>query len=313
MGKEIEVTIESTFPLSGTLMLPNGKEGKCPAVLIIAGSGNSDRDGNVKNINMNIYKDLADFLTSIGFATLRYDKRGINKSGGNFHNTGLNDLIEDAVHCLRFLKKHPEVDESRVLILGHSEGALIAPAVHDEERVAGLIMLAGGAEPSKDLLPRQNEMAYEEMYKAKGLKGWLFRTFKIPEKARKQNEKIFQKVMETDDEIIRVQGIKLNAKWLRETMNYNVCEYLEKVDCPVLSITGDKDIQVPPEHARLIAEMVKGEAEWHIIPDMNHILRKYDGEHTMLGLKKEYKALLDQPIDKELLQIIERWLMEKFK
>ncbi|MGN7398600.1 alpha/beta hydrolase family protein [Cytobacillus praedii] len=308
MNKTDEVVIQATYPLSGTLTIPIDSNPAFPAILIISGSGKGDRDGNLKKMKMNIYKDLADFLTLKGFVTLRYDKRGTSKSGGNFLETGLTDLIDDAVECIKFLRSHPKVDNNKIIILGHSEGALIAPAVFKKISVSGLILLAGAAEPSKELLPRQNELAYAELNRKTGIKGWLIRTFKITEKARKQNSKIINKIIHSDKEVMRLKGVKLNAKWLREIYAYNVCEYLAEVTCPVLAITGEKDIQVPPEHAKLMAEMVKGEAEWHTIPDMNHIFRKYEGQHTMLGLLKEYKTQINQPIDKELLDRLSTWL-----
>ncbi|MED3551706.1 alpha/beta hydrolase family protein [Cytobacillus praedii] len=308
MNKTDEVVIQATYSLSGTLTIPIDSNPAFPAILIISGSGKGDRDGNLKKMKMNIYKDLADFLTLKGFVTLRYDKRGTSKSGGNFLETGLTDLIDDAVECIKFLRSHPKVDNNKIIILGHSEGALIAPAVFKKISVSGLILLAGAAEPSKELLPRQNELAYAELNRKTGIKGWLIRTFKITEKARKQNSKIINKIIHSDKEVMRLKGVKLNAKWLREIYAYNVCEYLAEVSCPVLAITGEKDIQVPPEHAKLVAEMVKGEAEWHTIPDMNHIFRKYEGQHTMLGLLKEYKTQINQPIDKELLDRLSTWL-----
>lgn len=312
MSNNIEVTIPATYNLAGTLTLPNVRDKKLPAVLMIAGSGKGDRDGNIKKLKMNLYKDLADFLTEKGFITLRYDKRGTYGSEGNFLEAGLTDLIDDAVDCVNFLKNNPDVDANRVIILGHSEGALIAPAVHEKSAVSGLILLAGAAEPSIDLLPRQNELAYKELNESKGFKGWLIRTLKVTEKARKQNEKIFKKIKESDATVMRVKGVKLNAKWLRETMQYNVVDHLKNVTCPVLAITGEKDLQVPPEHAEKIAEYVQGEAEWHVIPNMNHMLRKYDGEHTMLGLMKEYKAQINEPIDSELLNKMDQWLKKYF-
>lgn len=312
MSNNIEVTIPATYNLAGTLTLPNVRDKKLPAVLMIAGSGKGDRDGNIKKLKMNLYKDLADFLTEKGFITLRYDKRGTYGSEGNFLEAGLTDLIDDAVDCVNFLKNNPDVDANRVIILGHSEGALIAPAVHEKSAVSGLILLAGAAEPSIDLLPRQNELAYNELNESKGFKGWLIRTLKVTEKARKQNEKIFKKIKESDATVMRVKGVKLNAKWLRETMQYNVVDHLKNVTCPVLAITGEKDLQVPPEHAEKIAEYVQGEAEWHVIPNMNHMLRKYEGEHTMLGLMKEYKAQINEPIDSELLNKMDQWLKKYF-
>ena len=312
MSKELEVIIGSEFAISATVTIPDDSKKALPAVLIIAGSGNADRNGNLKKMNMNIYKDLAGFLTEQGFVTLRYGKRGLDGSGGNFLAAGITDFIDDAAACLRFLKNHPNVDPENVLILGHSEGALMAPAVHQVEPAAGIILLAGAADASIALSNLQNEAAFVEMDATGGFKGWLYRTLKATDKAKKQNEKIFKKIAESDKDVMRIQGVRVNAKWLRETLSFNTLDYLKEVECPVLAITGANDVQVPPEHVKRIPELVKGEAEWHIIPGMNHIFRKFEGKHTMLGLIKEYKTQLNQPIDQDLFEVVEEWLL-KFK
>lgn len=306
------VTIESTFKIKGTLTIPGNENEKSPAILIIAGSGNGDRDGNVKGLNMNLYKDLANFLTKLGFVTLRYDKRGVNESEGNFLEAGIWDFIEDAKACLQFLKNCSSVDSERITILGHSEGALLAPAVYHGEDVAGLILLAGAAEPSETLFPKQREMAKKEIAATKGFKGWLYKRLKVIEKMDKQQEAIMGKIMSSTEPMIKIKGIKYNAKWIREQFEYNVVDYLQKVTVPVLAITGDKDIQVPPEHVKKMAEYVQGEAEWHIIPNMNHLFKKYEKEHTILGIMKEYKGLIAQPTDPDLLNHLEKWLTSHF-
>ncbi|GFZ85031.1 alpha/beta hydrolase [Compostibacillus humi] len=308
MTKSMEVEIKSAYTLRGTLTIPEEERNVHPAVLIIPGSGKSDRDGNMEKMNMNLYKDLAEYFDRKGFVTLRYDKRGTHQSEGDYYAAGVYDLIDDAAECVRYLQSHPKVDKEKILIAGHSEGALIAPAVHKKTPVSGLILLAGAAEPSKDLLSIQSEMAFQEIEKMKGWKGALFRLLKVAEKGRKQNAATIQKIVESDQDVMRIRGAKINAKWIREQFKYNVCDYLEEVTCPVLAITGDKDIQVPPEHAKKIADLVQGPAVWHIIPDMNHIFRKMSGNHTMLGLLKEYKRQVEEPIDKRLFEHMDEWL-----
>lgn len=308
MGKELFVTIESTVSLQGTLTIPTHDAATYPAILLIGGTGKGDRDGNVRGLKLNMYKDLADYFTSLGFATFRYDKRGTHKSEGDYYETGVTDLIDDGVACIRFLKEHPQIDPKRIVIVGHSEGALLAPAIYVRESVAGLILLAGAAEPSKTLLPKQMKMAVKELEAASGFRGWLYRSLKFPQRIQKQNEAQMEKIQQSSKPALRIKGVKVNAKWIREQFQYNVVEYLERVECPVLAITGDKDIQVPSEQARDIAEYVAGEAEWHIIPNMNHILREVDKNHTMLGLMKEYKGLLDKEIQEELLNVMKEWL-----
>ncbi|MFJ8531311.1 hypothetical protein [Bacillus sp. NPDC094106] len=110
------------------------------------------------------------------------------------------------------------------------------------------------------------------------------------------------------EDVIRIKGTKLNAKWLREQLQYNVVTYLEKVSCHVLAITGDKDIQVSPEHAKRIALYVSGEAGWHIIPNMKH----YEHKHTMIRLRKEYRRLMDKSIEEELLHVMKEWLKKHY-
>ncbi|HEX6594455.1 MAG TPA: alpha/beta fold hydrolase [Bacillota bacterium] len=312
MIKNTPVKIEGEYPLQGTLTYPTEIKERYPAVFIIPGTGKLDRDGNDKNMQLNLYKDLAEFLTSIGFITLRYDKRGVHESGGNYYATGVQDLIHDAVDGVRFLQNNKSVDRKRIVILGHSEGAMIAPAVYKDAPVSGLILLAGAAEPSKDLLPKQLERMIAEIENTKGFKGWLFRLLKVSKKIKKQNKSVMKKIMDSRKPVMRIRGTKINAQWIRDQKLYNVCRYLPKVTCPVLAITGEKDVQVPPDHAERIAEMVQGESEWHLIPQMNHILRTVTNTPSILRLKKEYKQLIDDPLNEQLLTIMKRWLQKHF-
>ncbi|MCI0767954.1 alpha/beta hydrolase [Bacillus sp. TL12] len=312
MGKELFVTMECAYTLQGTLTLPTYYSASYPAILIIGGTGKGNRDGNTSRLQLNLYKELADYFTSLGFAVLRYDKRGTHKSKGNYYKSGVTDFIDDAVLWIRFLKDHPQIDPKRVIIAGHSEGALLAPAVYARESVGGLVLLAGAAEPSKLLLERQIDKVVNELENESGFLGWLSKMLKIPQRMKKQNEVITKKVQDSTEAVIWIKGTKVNAKWLREQLQYNVVTYLEQVSCPVLAITGDRDIQVPPEHAKLIASYVNGEAEWHIIPNMNHILRNYEHKHTMIRLMKEYKGLMDKCIEEELLHVMKGWLKKHY-
>jgi alpha-beta hydrolase superfamily lysophospholipase len=85
------------------------------------------------------------------------------------------DLVDDACYMIRFLKSRPEVNPERVIILGHSEGSLIAPAVNNREQVAGLVLLAGAADPGHELTPRQSRKLFKEIAELPGFKGKLLR------------------------------------------------------------------------------------------------------------------------------------------
>jgi alpha-beta hydrolase superfamily lysophospholipase len=120
----------------GTLELPASSPGKVPAALILAGSGPTDRDGNSKLLSgrTDTLANFANVLASAGVASLRYDKLGTGKTGLGSYATHPNDIgfdtyMDEALTAYDYLRSQPEVDPSRLLILGHSEGALIALVV----------------------------------------------------------------------------------------------------------------------------------------------------------------------------------------
>ena len=96
-----ERTIQSQVKLAATLTRPVHKSSTYPAVVIIGGTGKLNRDGNGFGFKMNIYKNLAENLTELGFVTLRYDKQGIGKSEGKANVVGVEDLIDDVVECVK--------------------------------------------------------------------------------------------------------------------------------------------------------------------------------------------------------------------
>lgn len=147
--------------------------------MLIAGSGKVDRDVNVPQIQTNIFKHLSDFFAQRGIISLRYDKRGCSESTGSYNEAGISDYIDDAVTALRRLKSHDLVDPDKVMILGHSEGAFIAPAVYARETVNGLILLCGGIKSGRELLPMQPQQLAREIQMLAGIKGYLFRLFRV--------------------------------------------------------------------------------------------------------------------------------------
>jgi len=306
---ETEVRIEEGISLAGTLAVPDAGEGaRRPAVLLIAGTGKSDRNGNGGGLNMNIYKELSDFLVSLGFVTLRYDKRGTHGSGGNYYEAGYWDFVEDAEACTRYLRDRPEVDPQRVFILGHSEGALIAPVVQSRVPVSGVMLISGHAAPSVEFMDAQMDAAMKEIDAATGFKGLLFRLLRVSKSARKKNAALVQRILSSDQAVMKVGLAKINAKWFREQRAFNVLDYFPQMHCPTLAVTGDRDIQVDPQHVHIMAEHIPGPVEARVIPEMNHILKVYKGKHTMLGLLKEYKKQLGAPLHPEFLSTLADWL-----
>jgi len=308
---EENVIIKGQYDLSGTLTIPKTNKEKYPAVILVAGSGEVDRNGNAvkMNFDMNIYRELSQIITDLGFITLRYDKRGVGESKGSFMETGMWDLVDDLVASVKWLRNHPKVDADNIVLLGHSEGCTLITAAYTKCLPSRMIMLSGAAEPIIDALKRQRDIAFSELLNSKGLKGLLFRLLKVDQKGEKQAAKLIEKVKESYKAVIRYNLVKINAKWQREHFNYDVYEDLIKVECPVLAITGDKDFQANPERLKNLPGLVKGDVQCYVVENMDHILKEFKGQISAMNFKKQYQSEADQPLHQDLVGLIKEWLL----
>jgi uncharacterized protein len=106
-----------------------------------------------------------------------------------------------------------------------------------------MILLVGAGERLEEALERQRSFAYKELNQLRGLKGLLIRAMKVEEKGEKKTSAIYEKMKQTPNNVIKIQFQKMNAKWFREHLEYDVIQDLAKVECPLLAMTGDKDFQ----------------------------------------------------------------------
>jgi uncharacterized protein len=289
--------------LAGSLRLPDSA-GPCPAVLLIPGSGQVDRDENAARARLNVLHDIAFHLSEQGIAWLRFDKRGVGASAGDYWETGFYDHVTDAGAALGFLKSQPDVCSDKVFLLGHSEGALISTRLAARgAQVAGVILLAGPAQNGERVLVWQSAQVIKGM---KGFNKWLIDLFHID--TRKAQQKQLDKLKRTRKDWVRIQLVaKFNAKWFREFMAYDPAADLPKIQAPVLAITGTKDIQVDPADLDRMAGLVQSEFEPHSVPDLTHLLRLEPGEPSL----STYKRQISQPMEGQVLQFISEWLARK--
>ena len=142
--------------LAGTLTLPPG-DGPFPAAVLLAGSGPNDRDETI--LRHKLFLVLADDLTRRGIAVLRYDKRGIGKSTGDYALATSRDFADDARAAFLYLKTQPHVNAAKVGLIGHSEGGIIAPMVAAQSPdVAFLVLLAGTGVPGERIIAEQSAL-----------------------------------------------------------------------------------------------------------------------------------------------------------
>lgn len=147
----------SPWELPGTLAVPNGR-GPFPAVVLVHGSGPADQDETIGPNRP--FKDLAWGLASRGIAVLRYDKRTLRYGprlrldSGTF--TVRDETVDDARAAVALAALQPEIDRRRIFVLGHSLGGTLAPRIaQGDPRVAGLVLMGGGARPLAKVLVEQ--------------------------------------------------------------------------------------------------------------------------------------------------------------
>ncbi len=257
---ERDGTAERNGTLHGTFTLPDDDWGAVPAVVIVAGSGPVDRDGNIPGLPNDSLKRLAHDLADRGIASVRADKRGIGASrwpGLQEQDLRFIDAVQDTVAWAAVLRAEPRV--ASIALLGHSEGALAvtlacAPAAADR-----IILVAGAGTPAGVLMERQ------------------FSEGGLPPDLRQALHRILtglaagepaQDVPAPLATLFRPSVQPYLMSWLP----LDPAAALARVTVPVLVVQGTTDIQIDPNHARILAAARPG-ARLALIDGMNHILR----------------------------------------
>ncbi len=301
-----EVIFQSDkLSLTGTLMLPESKT-PLPCVIMVHGSGAQDRDGNISGFNTQIFKYIAEYLAKRGIASLRYDKRGCGKSEGNFKIAGLSEMVNDACAAVDFISNQSsQIDSKQIYILGHSEGAVLAPEIAAKRKVlAGILMLCASLRSFEEDGIKNAEVLNRDLDKMTGLKGKLARLFLYTKDPLKTMTTLRKKVEKTKAKRMWVSFTRVSTKFYRETFNYDVKSFLKDNTHPILAIGGQKDFQCHPDDTLLISEISTSKTAAYIIEDMDHTLRHQKGEPSILS----YAASCSTPIMQEVNERIYTWL-----
>lgn len=297
LERELELPADGVA-LAATLTLPAGP-GPHPAVLCLPGSGKLDRDSNAGRLRMNLGRPLAETLARHGIAALRYDRRGVGATPGDWHTVGFLDNRADAAAALRALRAQPEVRGHAVGVLGHSEGAVHAMWLAAHAEPAAAVLLAGYARSGEAAVRWQGgRLAAAAPRVVRPLLPVL----------RRAAAKQLARVSATTTGAARIGGLRVNAKWWREQLAYDPRADLSRIRVPVLAITGEKDVQVDPADLDVIANLVPG-ARIRRVPDLTHILRRTDGPGTVFT----YRKLLRRPVEEDLLTGIAQWLADRLR
>ncbi|MBI1837066.1 MAG: alpha/beta hydrolase [Flavobacteriia bacterium] len=274
-----------TGDIFGTITTPV-KVNKSPIVLIIAGSGPTDRNGNnTMGLHTNAYKMIAESLAMKGISSVRFDKRAIGKSKDAGPKTE-NDLnfdiyIQDAVEWIQLLQKDDRF--SSYYILGHSEGSLIGMIAAQKVKINGFISLAGAGRSADIILKEQLSKQL------------------TPELNQQSNDildslKMGKKVEKTPPILASIYRESVQP-YMISWMKYDPALELSKLNIPILILQGSTDLQVALSDSELLHK-AKLDAKYVVIEKMNHVLKDAESD-TQKNMATYYDDKL--PLKKEMV------------
>ena len=291
--------------LKGTLHVPKGLEGPVPGVILVHGSGPTDRDAEAPGevvasygTSIKLFEVLANHLANQGLVVLRYDKRACPKCYPVEHHKANYDefrfglFLEDALAAGDYLASRPEVDPDALIVIGHSQGGGFTPHIAAaDDRYVAAVMLAGFTGTFVDALLDQLERV-GDIRKAQWdyLSAWALDV---------QIAMIDGCVGQLDGEYDPTSqclggGVPLQAIAEYDELNKTTRSVISQLDTPLLAINGTVDRNVPPEELMAIRDAAKGrDAEFHLIAGVGHGLRDLVDDSQADEVDPEVLAVID--------------------
>ncbi len=260
---EAPIQLETrTGKIDGTLDLPaNGNV--CPVVILVAGSGPTDRDGNQPHLKNDSLKQLGRGLAANGIAVLRYDRRGVGKSiaaGPKEEDFRFEMLVDDVVEWIKLLREDRRF--SRVAVAGHSEGALVGMLAARQGGADAFISLAGCGRPASEVLRWQLER-------------------NLPKELGAQVNRILDELsagrtVADPPKALFVLFRPSVQPYLISYFKYDPAREIARLEIPVMVVQGAADLQTPLDEARRLT-LAKKDARLCVIDGMNHVLKPTAG------------------------------------
>lgn len=316
--------------LAGTFTVPDSA-GTFPTVILTAGSGPNDRDETI--LGHKPFLVIADHLTRNGFAVLRYDKRGVGQSKGDFARATVQDFTADAESAINYLKTRKEVNKSAIGLIGHSEGGMVVPMVASKNRsVKFIVLLAAPGIKGTEIVLEQNRLGLaalnmepENLDKSLKLINELLYDLTKWENTEVERTVLRDRLSQLweqfpllvklklkKDPYVRNQFNEMVKPGYRSFLKTNPADFLQKVKCAVLAINGEKDTQVSADvnlnAIKTALDMSKNyRYEIKKYPNLNHLFQESE-----TGNLDEYGEI-EQTISPEVLEDITVWLKKQVK
>jgi alpha-beta hydrolase superfamily lysophospholipase len=283
----VTVPVEPGVALAGTLTVPRDAHGPVPAVITVSGSGPQDRDcyADIGN-GWRPFRQIAEALAAHGIAVLRFDDRGVGASTGDYAGGTELTVAEDVWAAVTYLRTRPEIDPTRVAVLGHSEGARVAMLVGAEDStLAGLVLLSGAADPRAAVRAQALWVAEHS-----------------PNGARMPRDSLIA--------LVDRQMDSLAVTGRREVFRWDAAALAGRIHVPVAVFQGATDRQVPADQADSLGAVFRRagnrDVTIRVFPDVNHLL-----VHDPDGDFQRYDRLVDAAVADEVSAAIGDWLARR--
>ena len=302
--KESEVAVPiKGDKIFGTLAKPEGINKDIPLVILVAGSGPTDRNGNnpLLGREINTLKEIAHYLSSNGIMTYRYDKRGVGESSELTKEEAPTffDYRDDLITIIEYLDNYPQVKEDNVYVLGHSEGSMLTiMAAEKGADLDGLILVAGSGYTHGETFKTQIT-AIADQYEEAGIKGAKAEMLEALDdlyKAIRTNSDFDINEYDIPDKMKDTyMSLATQPKFVKDWLDIDPVALLKEIDQPVCIIQGSNDGRVGVEDAKMLASAVPDKRlELNIIKGVNHFLKKAEAGNLAY----------EQKMPDELLKII---------
>ena len=291
-AEEVTVRTPGGHTLAGTLTMPRDRKGKVAAVVTITGSGPEDRDEAIPPLKgYRPFRQIADTLGRHGIAVLRLDDRGHGASTGDHASATSADFADDIRAGLAYLRARPEIDGSRLALVGHSEGGLIAPMVAvSDPSLRGIVLMAGPSQTGRQILRFQLGNAVRRD------------TSLTP--ARRDAS------LATLD--ASIDSLASTSTWLKYFLDYDPLVTARKVRVPTLILQGATDQQVTAEQAGALEKAMRDggnrRVAMRVFPEANHLFVQ-DANGNPAG----YTTLPDRFVRADVMAALLDWLRTTLK
>lgn len=286
-AEEVKIMATDGREIAGTLTLPPRGQ-PTPVLVMVTGSGLQDRDQYIRGVGLSYrpFRQIADTLTRRGIATLRMDDPGIGGSDPFPPNATPFSYAEDIRAALDFLRDHSGIDSRRMAVLGHSEGAVVAPLVAaSDSTLAAMVLLAAPA------------FTLERVSRFQRTKRWERETDLSPEKIEAEIER----------NTLAAERAAARDPWRKAVWAYDPLPTAASVDIPVLLLHGEQDQKITPDQSDTLAAAFRDagnpDVTVHFVPETNHFFLR-----TPKG-----RARRSDQIAPQVLGVVADWLADRLQ